>query len=157
MPVPEFVLRLREKIGHDELWMPGITALVFDRQREHLLVVRRADTGEWTPVTGIIDPGEEPARAGIREVAEEAGIEVRPIRMIQVHSTPPVVHANGDLARYLDLCFVFEHVSGEPHPADGENTQARWAPLADLPPMRTRFRDQVALALTDRADVDFRT
>ena len=28
MATPEFVLKLREKIGHDLLWMMGITAYV---------------------------------------------------------------------------------------------------------------------------------
>ena len=27
-PVPEHVLALREKIGHDLLWLPGVTAVV---------------------------------------------------------------------------------------------------------------------------------
>ena len=54
--------------------MPGVTAVVLNPPRTHLLVVRRADDGRWTPVTGIVDPGEEPARAAEREVAEEAGI-----------------------------------------------------------------------------------
>ena len=35
----------------------------------HSLTVRRADDGAWTPVTGIIDPGEEPAIAAVREYA----------------------------------------------------------------------------------------
>ena len=69
MATPEFVLALREKIGHDELWLPGVTAVVL-RDAE-VLLVRRADTGAWTPVTGIVDPGEEPAVAAEREVLEE--------------------------------------------------------------------------------------
>ena len=48
--------------------MPGVTAVVLNPARTRLLVVRRADDGRWTPVTGIVDPGEEPARAAEREV-----------------------------------------------------------------------------------------
>ncbi|MDN5600454.1 MAG: hypothetical protein L0G52_07965, partial [Brachybacterium sp.] len=54
---PDFVLSLRERIGHELLWMPGVTALVLDPERTRMLAVRRADDGAWTPVTGIIDPG----------------------------------------------------------------------------------------------------
>jgi 8-oxo-dGTP pyrophosphatase MutT (NUDIX family) len=156
MPTPDFVLSLRERVGQELLWMPGVTAIVLDRQRRRLLVVRRADTGAWTPVTGIIDPGEQPAHAAVREVAEEAALTVRPLRLLEVRSLPPITHANGDRAQYLDLCFLLEHVDGEPFPADGENTEARWADLEDLPTMPGRFREQVALALEDRCEAVFR-
>ncbi|NNG20649.1 NUDIX domain-containing protein [Naumannella sp. ID2617S] len=73
------MLRLREKIGTDLLWLPGVTVVVIDRRtpQPRVLCVRRADNGQWTPVTGIVDPGEEPAAAGEREVLEEAGVEAR--------------------------------------------------------------------------------
>jgi 8-oxo-dGTP pyrophosphatase MutT (NUDIX family) len=156
MATPEFVLALREHIGHAPLWMSGVTAIVLDAERRRTLVVQRADTGEWTPVTGIIDPGEQPARAAVREVAEEAALTVRPLRLIEVRTLPEITYPNGDRAQYLDLCFVLEHVAGEPRPADGENTRARWADVEDLPPMPGRFREQIALALENRPEAVFR-
>lgn len=157
MPAPDFVLALREHIGHDPLWLPGVTAIVLDQERTRMLAVRRADTGAWAPVTGIIDPGEQPAVAGAREVREEAGLEVRAIRMLDVLALPEITHPNGDRCRYLDLCFEYVHVSGEPHPADGENTEARWFPVADPPPMRERFHQQLAHALESEGPTRFRT
>ena len=68
MPVPDFILELREKIGHDRLWLPGVTAVV--TRGEEILLVRRVDNGQWTPITGIPDPGEEPAQAIAREALE---------------------------------------------------------------------------------------
>ena len=61
MTTPQFILDLREHIGHAPLWVPGCTAVVLrpgpgDAEVE-VLVVRRADTRAWTPVTGIVDPG----------------------------------------------------------------------------------------------------
>ena len=46
MPTPEFVLELRKKIGHDLLWLNGVTGCVLD-DRGRLLLGRRSDTGEW--------------------------------------------------------------------------------------------------------------
>lgn len=72
MPTPEYILSLREKIGHDLLWLPGATAVVLHEGR--ILLGRRADNGNWAPITGIVDPGEEPAAAAVRECLEEAGV-----------------------------------------------------------------------------------
>ena len=93
MATPDFILSLRERIGHDLLWLTGVTAIVTTPDRSQLLVVRRADTGAWTPVTGIIDPGEEPAAAGAREVLEEAAsvlalaVEKHVVRVVRAKST----------------------------------------------------------------------
>lgn len=145
MPAPEFVLRLREKMGHDLLWLTGAGAVVV-RDRE-VLLVRRADTGAWTHVTGIVDPGEEPAHAARRELLEETGVIGEPVRVLSVRVTPVVTYANGDQSQYTAIDFLFRWVSGEPHPLDGENTAACWFPLDDLPPMSEWHRSTVDRAV----------
>ncbi|MYW05457.1 NUDIX domain-containing protein [Streptomyces sp. SID3343] len=145
MSTPEFILALREKIGTDPLWLSGVTAVVV--RGEDVLLVRRADNGAWTAVTGIIDPGEQPADAATREILEEAGVEAVPERLAMVHVTKPSVYTNGDQAQYLDLVFLFRWYAGEPHPADGENTEARWFPLNALPPMTDDMRTRIDTAL----------
>ena len=151
MPTPDFVLALRAGVGNDLLWMPGVTAVVLRDGPAGLqvLLVRRSDDGEWTPVTGIVDPGEQPAAAAAREVLEEAGIVARAERLARVHSTEVVVYDNGDRSQYLDLTFRFRWVSGEPYPADGENTAAAWFGLDALPPMRPAMHARLAAALSD--------
>ena len=72
MAIPDYVRRLRLRVGHDLLWLPGATAVVL--RGDEVLLVRRSDNGQWSPVTGIVDPGEHPARAAVREVMEETGI-----------------------------------------------------------------------------------
>ncbi|MBO0899479.1 NUDIX domain-containing protein [Cellulomonas sp. zg-ZUI222] len=157
MPTPPFVLALRERVGHQLLWLPGATAVVLreDGPRPRLLLVRRADTGEWTPVTGIVDPGEEPAAAAVREVLEEADVVATAQRLAQVSVVGPVVYENGDRSQYLDLTFRCRWVSGEPFPADGENTDARWFDLDDLPPMAPDMVSRVAAALPARGEAEF--
>ncbi|KGJ71882.1 hypothetical protein GY21_19190 [Cryobacterium roopkundense] len=145
MATPDFVLALREKIGHVSLWLTGVTAVVL--RGTEILLVRRADTGEWTPVTGIIDPGEEPADAAVREVLEEADVFARAERLVWVHVLDPIVYANGDHSQYLDLVFACRWLSGTPAPADGENTDARWWPLSDLPPMPETYAERIRLAV----------
>jgi 8-oxo-dGTP pyrophosphatase MutT (NUDIX family) len=149
VPTPDFVLDLREKIGHELLWLSGVSAVVVrpGAGGDEVLLVRRADNGAWTPVTGIIDPGEEPAVAGAREVLEEAEVVAVAERLAWVHSLPPMTYANGDRSQYLDLTFRFRWVSGEPGPGDGENSDARWFPVDAMPEMSAEMRARVAHAL----------
>ena len=76
MAIPSFVVDLRASVGHHPLWLSGVTAVVLRESAgvPEVLLVRRADSGAWTPVTGIIDPGEQPAVAAAREVLEEASV-----------------------------------------------------------------------------------
>jgi 8-oxo-dGTP pyrophosphatase MutT (NUDIX family) len=131
MATPDFVLALREKIGHAPLWLSGATAVVL-RDGE-ILLVRRADSGAWTPITGIIDPGEQPAVAAARETLEEADVVVTVDALTWIQVIDTITYPNGDEAQYIDFVFACSYVSGEPFPADGENTEAAWFPLDALP------------------------
>ncbi|GAA4265789.1 NUDIX domain-containing protein [Frondihabitans peucedani] len=153
MAVPDFVLALRSRIGTDPLWLSGVTACVVDDGR--VLLVKRADNGRWTPVTGIIDPGENPATAAAREVLEEADVVATPTRLAMVDVTDLVVYENGDQTRYLDLTFLCDYVSGDPFPADGENTEARWFPLDGLPEMTPDMLARLNAALADEPAARF--
>ena len=150
MTIPDFILQLRAKIGNDPLWLPGVTAVVTRERdgRRQILLVRRADDGRWTPVTGIIDPGEQPAVAAEREVSEEAGVQAVATRLAAVDVLPPTTYDNGDRSQYLDLVFACDHVTGEPWPADGENTEAVFFDLDELPSMDAGTIRRVELALS---------
>lgn len=145
MATPDFILSLREKIGHEPLWLSGITAVVL--RDDEVLLVRRSDDGAWTPVTGIIDPGEQPAFAAAREVLEEADIVAQVDALTWVQVTEPIVYENGDRSQYLDLVFRCSYVSGDPFPADGENTEVAWYPLDALPVMHENMRERIATAV----------
>lgn len=157
MAVPDFVLALRQKIGTDPLWLSGVTAVVVRPgvSGDELLLVRRSDTGAWTPVTGIIDPGEQPATAAAREVLEEADVVARPVRLAGVGVTPTITYDNGDVTQYLDVTFRCDYVSGEPFPADGENTEVGWFGVNDLPEMSTDMLGRIDAALDPRREARF--
>ena len=154
MAIPDFVVALRTKIGTAPLWLSGVTAVVI--KGDQLLLVRRADNGAWTPVTGIVDPGEQPADAAVREVVEESGVWVVPERLAGIGVTDLVVYDNGDESAYLDLTFRMRWTDGDPYPADGENTEARWFPLDALPPMSSEMTGRIEAALSDRPSALFR-
>jgi ADP-ribose pyrophosphatase YjhB (NUDIX family) len=148
VPTPDFVLDLRRKIGTDPLPLVGVTAVVLRDDR--VLLGRRSDNGHLTPVTGIVDPGEEPADAAVRETLEEAGVRCRVERLAWVHQIPRITYSNGDQSDYLDLTFRCRWVSGEPFPVDGEMTEVGWYDLAALPAFeQDDMRQRIESALTD--------
>lgn len=153
MPIPDFVRDLRAKVGTAPLWLCGATAVVVDDER--ILLIRRADTGAWTPITGIIDPGEEPAVTLVREAREEANVEIAVERLTSTWVTRPIVYDNGDRARYLDLTFRCRYLGGEPRPVDGEASEVAWFPIEEMPAMGGEMRARVRHALAPEGPAYF--
>jgi len=154
VPIPEFVVDLRAKIGHDLLWLPAVTAVV--RRGADVLLVQRSDSRRWTPVTGVLDPGEEPAEGALREVLEETGVEARVDRVVAVSGANWVTHANDDQAVYLDVTFACTWLSGAAHVADDESVDVRWWPADALPDMDPTLRERIDAALSDEVAARFR-
>jgi 8-oxo-dGTP pyrophosphatase MutT (NUDIX family) len=155
MPVPEFVHDLRAHIGHDPLWLSGITAVILD-DHDRVLLTRRSDNGCWALLGGILEPGEAPGDAVVREAFEETGIRVVPERLAAVTVDPPVVYPNGDQVTYLTLVFRCRHVSGEPRVNDDESLDVRWFAVEDLPKDVTAHqREKVRLVLRDEKSTWF--
>nr|WP_120491855.1 NUDIX domain-containing protein [Corynebacterium lactis] len=156
MAIPEFIVKLREKIGHAPLWLPGVTAVVIRDvppgapiyQLPEVLLVKRSDNGEWTPVTGIIDPNEEPHDAAVREVKEETGLDVTVEALLGTGAVGPVEYPNGDVTSYVDVAMRCAVVGDDvPHVADDESVEVGWFQISKMPPMKPRFRLIIADAV----------
>ena len=110
MPIPDFVAALRSRVGTDLLWMPGVSGVVVD-DAGRVLLGQRADSGQWAVISGILEPGEDPAVGLAREVLEETGVEVVVDALVAVTVTEPMEYPNGDRSQYLDLAFLCRPVS----------------------------------------------
>ncbi len=134
MPIPDFIRDLRAHVGHRELWLSGVSVVVRDPDGR-VLLTRRVDNGQWAVVSGgVLEPGgEEPARAALREVAEETAVTAEIIRLTSIDVTPLITYPNGDQTRYLDVCFLARHLDGEPRAADDENSDVAWFAPDALP------------------------
>ena len=151
MPTPDFIVALRAKVGTTRLWLSGATAVVLrpGAGGEEVLLVRRADNGEWTPVAGIVDPGEQPHATAVREVAEEAGVVAVVERLVWLTVTEVITYDNGDETQYIDHVFRCRWAGGDPHPVDGEASEAAFFTLDALPPMSSRHAEQVRVAISN--------
>jgi 8-oxo-dGTP diphosphatase len=146
VPTPDFVLRLREKVGHDLLPLVGVCAVVVDAGGR-LLLTRRRDTGGWALVGGIVEPGEQPAVAAAREVLEETGVDAEVDRLVSVIADPPAQYPNGDQVQFLTLLFVLRHVAGDPVVSDDENLEVGWFAPDERPALHELNELRLARAL----------
>lgn len=155
MPISPFVASLRKKVGTDLLALTGINAVVLSDKREILLVHSR-DTAQWMPIGGMIEPGEEPADAAVREIFEETSVRAIPEKLVAIYAGPDVQYSNGDRVHYITIVFLCRAISGNPHPHDDENTEARYFPLDQLPPLRADYQRNINDALSGRAEALFK-
>jgi ADP-ribose pyrophosphatase YjhB (NUDIX family) len=154
MPSSAYVLGLRAKVGQDLLWMPGVTAVVFNAKDE-LLLVKRSDNGMWSLPAGWLEPGEEPAAGVAREILEETGVQVRAERLLSVLVLRPHTYPNGDNVQALDLAFRCTALGGEARVNDDECTDVRWFSLNALPGIPQRQTNAVDRALADAQSTYF--
>ena len=156
--IPGFVSLLRAAMGPDVLlWLPGVNAVVRD-EAGRVLLHCRSDTGEWSLLSGILEPGEDPAAGVMREVEEETGVRVAVERLAAVTVSPRVRHPNGDLAQYLELVFACRPAPpGQAGRADGdESLEVAWFPPDALPPVRGSVRERIAIVAADSPQAWFR-
>jgi ADP-ribose pyrophosphatase YjhB (NUDIX family) len=86
--------------------------------------MRRGDGRGWSLPGGVMEPGERLAACAIREVQEETGLEVEPLRLIGVYSDPDVNHItfpNGDQVHVVSATFECRVTGGMLRP-DGEES-----------------------------------
>lgn len=155
MPTPDFILSLREKIGHDQLWLPGVSVVVLDPE-DRILLGRRSDNGRWAVVSGIPEPGEQPAAAAVRECEEETGIrpEIRAVTLVEAEQ--PFAFPNGDECVFMGISFVgtVDAVAAAAvRVGDEESTAVGWFSRDALPePLSATSRTRIAAALAWSAD-----
>lgn len=145
--IPDFVSDLRKAVGPDcLLWLPGVVAVVRDENRQ-VLLQRRSAASKWTPLSGIVEPGEAPAAAVTREVEEETGLRVVVERLAAVTHSPPVEHSNGHRAQYFEVVFACRPADPDqlPQVCDDESVDIAWFSLDALPPMSERMREIIGL------------
>ncbi|MSS45976.1 NUDIX domain-containing protein [Cutibacterium sp. WCA-380-WT-3A] len=149
MATPQFILDLRRHIGHAPLWLAGSSAVVVrDGLRgRQVLLVQRADNGEWTPVCGIIEPGERPDEAILREIHEETGVMAEIVQLVRVNVAAPITYPNGDRCQFLDHDFLCRWVSGEPQVGDDESSHTAFFDLDELPDMKACHRRRIETAI----------
>jgi 8-oxo-dGTP pyrophosphatase MutT (NUDIX family) len=154
MPIPPYIIEMRRHIGHRMLYLPAIKAVVINDKQEILLQKSR-DTGTWMTIGGMIEPGEEPADAAVREVFEETAVRVAPIRVIGVYAGPEVTYPNADHIICQTIAFLCNPLDGSPRVNDDESLDVAYFPLNALPSLREDHRLAIQHAMAGKLEAFF--
>jgi 8-oxo-dGTP pyrophosphatase MutT (NUDIX family) len=148
VPIAEFVRELREKVGTDLLFLPGVSGVVLNDAGE-VLLGQRADNGRWSTIGGMLEPGEEPAAGIVREIYEETGVHAEVERIASVLLSPVVTYPDGNVTQYLTVTFRCRAVGGEARVNDDESLAVGWFAPHALPDLAEHTRVRLEQALTD--------
>jgi 8-oxo-dGTP pyrophosphatase MutT (NUDIX family) len=143
----DYILQLREFIGHRPILMVGAAILVVDAQ-ERLLLMKRSDSGKWGPPGGATEPGEHVEEAAKREALEETGLEIGEMSLFGVFSGPELYYKypNGDEVYNVTIVYLSRDFRcGSGHVPDridlrqtnviinDEHTEYRWFARDEIP------------------------
>jgi len=130
---------------------PGVSAVVLTP--EGLLLQRRSDNGLWGLPGGGVEPGESVSAAIVREVREETGLDVTPVRLVGVYSAPEngqiVTYPDGNVIHYVSTSFECRVLGGTLRPCARESLDVQWfdpegLPAELMPMHRIRVVDALA-------------
>ena len=121
----------------------GTNGVVVD-ERGRVLLIRRDDILTWALPGGALEPAELPTDGAVREVAEETGLEVAPVRLAGIYYWTSASTA------YLVFTFLCRPVGGELQTTD-EALQVGYYRPDRLPwPMLSLHRERIVQALNHK-------
>jgi ADP-ribose pyrophosphatase YjhB (NUDIX family) len=106
--------------------VPAASAIVTDDE-VRIILIRRSDNDLWSIPGGAMEIGESISETAIREVREETGLEVEPLYVVGIYSSPRhvVEYSDGEVRQQFSICFACKFLGGEIR-TSSESTDVRF-------------------------------
>ena len=134
--------------------VPAASAIVVNDAHEILLHLR-SDNDLWSLPGGVMELGESITQTVVREVKEETGLDVRPVRVTGIYTDPRgvVAFADGEIRQQFSICFLCA-ITGGSLTVSNESIELRFVgPAAiDRLPMSPTVRLRIQHYLDNRSE-----
>jgi len=104
-------------------------------QDQRVLFIRQAKghtlAGQWSVPWGVVDDGETPEHAALRETYEESGIKAEIVGLLGIQ--------NLNSESWLGIAFLCSHREGTPVPDGIETDKASYFSLGDIDALQEPF------------------
>ena len=82
--VANYIKDIRSKVGHMPIFLNAVAGAVVNDQRQ-ILLQQRTDAGNWSLPGGMMEYGETFVETLKREMKEDAGLLVEPVKIGRAH------------------------------------------------------------------------
>lgn len=129
----DYIIQLRQYIGHLPIVIVGAGLLVVDEQNR-LLLIKRTDNKCWGIPGGSLEPGEVVEQAAKREALEETNLEIGEVSLFGVFSGQELYYKypNGDEVYNVSIAYVSRDWRGEIE-LNEEHSEWRWFSSDEIP------------------------
>lgn len=113
MGMSDYYRGIRDRVGCALLLIPAVAAVIRDGGGRVLF--QQKHDGSWSLPAGAVEPGETPGQAVVREVFEETGLRVTPVRLAGVVGGEAcrMKYPNGHEVEYVVTVFECAVAGGE--------------------------------------------
>jgi ADP-ribose pyrophosphatase YjhB (NUDIX family) len=149
-----YVEELRAALGDRPLLLPSTALIVLDPQGR-ILLQRRTDDGTWGLPGGLLEIGEAPEEAVVRETKEEMGLDIRDVELFGVFGGKDLYHDYPGRGRVYSIstAYIARDIADEPRVDHEEVSEARFFAVDRLPaniergcrPILSRFRERLGV------------
>lgn len=128
-----YVKNIRSLMGHQPLILNSASGALLNNDHQ-VLLQERVDTGDWGFPGGYLEYGETFIQAAVREFKEDAGVYVRPVRLLQLSDNFQYEYPNGDKVQPINCFYLVKSVGGHLLTAATDETSQLAYFNLDFPP-----------------------
>ena len=143
MSASDYILGLREKVGSTLMLLPGVAGVILNDSGEILLQEKHWEV--WSLPAGMIEPGESPRQALVREVKEETGLDVAPTEILGVFGGKDFryTYPNGHEVEYTVIVMQCDVIGGTHSPTDAETRSLQYFSRQEMPELALPYPKEV--------------